>query len=101
MGPTRLRYGWPPNWLARSSACLPSRTRRAVAHSDGPWASKKLWAKEYGSALSTRLMSPWRSRLTFFERWRPASTKPRRVSHWPSWAPCASSTANSRNSMPS
>ena len=57
--------------------CRSKSTLSASAQIEGPCSSEKEWAKPSRSRLTTRLISPWAKRSTSFERWRPASRKPR------------------------
>src|SRR3954468_3202157 len=68
IGPTLPRCGSAPSWMARSKAAAASLTRNAMAHTEGPCFSAKRWPKEPGSALMTKLMSPWECRVTFLLR---------------------------------
>src|SRR6185295_4578568 len=65
----------------------------------GPCWRAKRCAKESGSALTMKLIPPWRYRITFLWRWRAIALKPRRSNS----APIAfgSGAAYSTNSKPS
>ena len=68
IGPTLVATGFAPSATARSKACLASTTRNAMAQAHGPCSSAKRRAKLSGSALTTKLTSPWRYSVTSFER---------------------------------
>src|SRR5438552_6205299 len=70
-----------------------------MAQTLGPWIRAKLWAKLSGSALTMKLTSPWRYRVTFFERWRAIGEKPIFSNRAPSAA--VSRAVYSTNSKPS
>src|SRR5690606_10389510 len=47
-----------------------------MAHTDGPCRRAKRCAKECGSALTMKLMPPWRYSVTSLWRWRATALKP-------------------------
>src|ERR1700761_1097855 len=70
-----------------------------MAQALGPWAVAKRAPWPPGSALTTKLISPWRYSVTALERWRPTARKPMRSNK-----ACKSATLGavySTNSKPS
>ena len=76
MGPTLPRCGSAPSATARSNAAAASLTRNAMAQTEGPCAWANFCPNEAGSALMTKLMSPWLCSVTFLLRWRATTGKP-------------------------
>src|SRR5688572_11281418 len=79
IGPTSVSTGFAPRETARRNAAAASFTRNAIAQAEGPCARANCWPKPPGSALMTKLMSPWRCSVTFLLRWRAATGKPMRA----------------------
>src|SRR5688572_23967595 len=101
IGPTCERCGSAPSWMARSKAAAASRTRNAMAHTDGPCAWANRCPKEPGSALTTKLMSPCECSVTFLLRCRATTGKPRRSNRLrSSWGSGAVYSTNSNPSVP-
>ena len=70
-----------------------------MAQADGPCARANPCAKEAGSALMMKLISPWRCSVTFLERCRATTGKPSRSNRLRS--SCGSGAVYSTNSKPS
>src|SRR5689334_8200883 len=70
-----------------------------MAQAEAPCTRWKDCAKLSGSALTTKLMSPWRQSVTRFERWRATGAKPSEAKVASSCA--VSGPVNSTNSKPS
>jgi hypothetical protein len=60
MGPICGWKGLAPRASARRYAAAASRTRKAMAQAEGPWARAKRSPWLPGSALTMKLISPWR-----------------------------------------
>src|SRR5690349_3584980 len=101
IGPTLPRCGSAPSWMARSKAAAASRTRNPMAQTDGPCACAKRCAKESGSALMMKLMSPCECSVTFLLRWWATTGKPSRSNRLRnSWGSGAVYSTNSKPSVP-
>ena len=99
IGPTCERCGSAPSCTARSNAAAASLTRKAMAQTDGPCACANRCPNEPGSALITKLMSPWECSVTFLLRCRATTGKPSRSNRLRS--SCGSGAVYSTNSNPS
>ena len=99
MGPTGPSTGLAPRSSASAIALAASRTRKAMALAEGPWIWRKSAGWPLGSMFSRKLMSPWRMRMTLFERCLETAVKPI-FSNRP-FSRSGSGAVNSTNSKPS
>src|SRR5262245_3796874 len=99
IGPTSVSTGFAPSSTARLKARAASFTRNAMAQAEGPCARANCWPNPRGSALITKLMSPWRCSVTFLLRWRALTGNPMRANSARSSS--GSGAVYSTNSKPS